>query len=103
MLIDFAATEAGYINGLGGASNATSKEQQHYILFGKQDGDVYFEYDNQIHGRVGQVIQIAIHSDRIDFKLTDSNAITVRRNMDQIAWNEFIAGIQQTFRPSILI
>jgi hypothetical protein len=36
MSIEFIATECGFHDGLGGASNAAADEDYHYILFGRQ-------------------------------------------------------------------
>jgi hypothetical protein len=102
MLIDFAATEAGFDNGLGGASNAQSTGEPHYVLFGKDGDGVYFEYDDQIHGGVDQVAQVSVHADHVVFTLRDSGVITVRRQMEDGPWSDFIDGVRRTF-PATLV
>ena len=103
MPLDFTATESGFDDGMGGASNATgTRQQQHYVLFGKDGDGVYFEYDDQIHGGVDQVVQISVHPDRVVFALRDSNVITVRRQMHDAAWNDFVAGVRRTFPAAVV-
>ena len=102
MTLDFAATESGFADGMGGASNAAGAGDQHYVLFGKDGDGVYFEYDDQIHGGVDQVLQIHVHPDRVVFALRDASVITVRRQMEDRPWSEFIAGVSRTFPPAFL-
>lgn len=102
MPLDFLATESGFDNGLGGASNAAGVGEQHYVLFGKDGDGIYFEYDDQIHGGIGQVAHVSIHSDHVVFRLHDLNTITVRRKTEDAPWSEFIAGIRRTFPPAIV-
>ena len=102
MPLNFTATESGFDDGMGGASNAAESDPQHYVLFGKDDDGVYFEYDDQIHGGVDQVVQISVLPDHVVFVLRDSDKITVRRQMDDAAWNDFIAGVRRTFPPAIV-
>jgi len=52
MPLDFTATESGFDNGMGGASNAAGADDLHYVLFGKDGDGVYFEYDDQIHDSI---------------------------------------------------
>ena len=102
MPLDFVATECGFDNGLGGASNAAGTGPSHYVLFGRDGDGVYFEYDDQIHGRVDQVAHVVIHLDRIVFSLRDKNTITVRKEMSGAEWSEFIAGVRDAFPPAIV-
>ena len=102
MPLDFAATESGFDEGMGGASNAAGTGEQHYVLFGKDGDGVYFEYDDQIHGGIDQVKQISIHPDRVLFTLRDDDTITVRKQMSDAQWDELIAGLQRTFPPAIV-
>jgi hypothetical protein len=46
MPLDFTATESGFDNGMGGASNAAGTDEQHYVLFGKDADGIYFEARN---------------------------------------------------------
>lgn len=92
MPFDFTATECGFENGLGGASNAAGADEYHYVLFGKDGDGVYFEYDDQINGGVGQVVGVEIEADRVVFALTDGEKITVCRQMNAAKWAEFIGG-----------
>src|SRR6185369_138620 len=101
MPLDFVATECGFDNGLGGASNAAGTGPSHYVLFGRDGDGVYFEYDDQIHGRADQVKHISVYADRVVFGLDDEDKITVRKQMRDAPWNEFIAGLRCTFPPSI--
>jgi hypothetical protein len=98
MFLDFKATEVGFENGMGGASNADG----HYVLFGKDAHGVYFEYDDQIHGRVNQVAGICVHADRVVFTLVDQNTITVRRQADDPKWLEFLGGLRGVFPPAMV-
>jgi len=102
MPLDFAATESGFEDGLGGASNAAGAGPSHYVLFGRDGDGVYFEYDDQIHGGVDQVAQVSIHPDRVVFSLRGNDTITVRREMSDAQWNQLIAGLREAFPPAIV-
>jgi len=52
MPLDFVATESGFDNGMGGAFNAAGTGESHYVLFGRDGGGVYFEYDDPIARRI---------------------------------------------------
>ena len=102
MPIDFTATECGFDNGLGGASNSAGCDEHHYVLFGRDGDGVYFEYDDQIHGGIGQVVGIQVSPAFVEFSLTDGNKITVRKEMDDAKWSDFISGIRDAFSPTIV-
>ena len=99
MPLDFVATESGFDDGMGGASNAAGTGESHYVLFGKDGDGVYFEYDDQIHGAIEQVTHISVLADRVVFTLRDRNTITVRKQMADAKWSEFVAGVRGTFPP----
>lgn len=102
MPLDFTATEIGFDNGMGGASNAAGADDLHYVLFGKDGDGVYFEYDDQIHGGKDQVAGISVHPDYMVFALIDRNTITVRRKADDPDWSEFLGGIRDVFPPAMV-
>ena len=102
MPLDFTATEIGFDNGMGGASNAAAADDLHYVLFGKDGDGVYFEYDDQIHGGVDQVAGILVHPDHVVFTLIDRNTITVRRLADDPKWSEFLGGLRGVFPPTMV-
>ena len=84
MPIVFEATEAGFLDGLGGASNAVESSDYHYVLFGKQVDEqdpsntgVYFEYDDQVNGSVNTVEKVLIAENEVTFFL-DGESIVVR-------------------------
>src|SRR5262249_13931065 len=100
----FTATEVGFQDGLGGASNSTSSDPYHYILFGRQTVPVpgtYFEFDDQINGSVDGVTRIAIGSDLVQFDLKDCEIAVVRGTFDA-KWDEFVRGIRDAFPSSII-
>jgi hypothetical protein len=102
MPLDFTATEVGFDNGMGGASNAAGADDLHYVLFGKDGDGIYFEYDDQIHGGVDQVAGIAVHLDHVVFTLVDRNAITVWCGADDSNWSEFLGGLRDVFPPAMV-
>jgi hypothetical protein len=107
--IAFVATESGFQDGIGGASNAASAEDYHYVLFGFQSDDqhpeytgVYFEFDDQIHGSVNGVSNVTTSNDAVEFVLKDRQVIVVKRGMDPVEWSAFLTAIANTF-PADLI
>ena len=102
MPFNFMATEIGFDDGMGGASNAASADDLHYVVFGKDGDGVYFEYDDQINGGVDQVAGISVHPDHVVFTLIDRNTITVRRQADDPKWSEFLGGLRAIF-PAALV
>ena len=103
MKLDFNATECGFDDGIGGASNADGDGETRYVLFGKDGDGVYFEYDDQIHGGVGRVAGIAVHVDRVVFTLVDQMVIAVRKGMADRKWSEFLAGVRRVFPAGIVL
>ena len=107
--MEFTATESGFENGLGGASNSAGASDHHYVLFGRQVDDqhpdqsgVYFECDDQIHGKVDCVTKIVIQDGLVEFKLRDQEAIMVRRGMEASQWDSFLKGIHEVFGSDIV-
>jgi hypothetical protein len=107
--MEFIATESGFEHGLGGASNATSEADYHYVLFGEQSDEqhpknsgVYFEFDDQIHGSVNSVTGVVVLDDAVRFELKDLITIVVRRGMGEQQWNEFLKGVRDTFSADII-
>jgi hypothetical protein len=107
--MEFTATEFGFEDGLGGASNGADTKDYHYILFGRQtdnqhpecDG-VYFEFDDQSHGSVDSVTGVVIADDVVEFELKDDPKIVVRRGMSEPQWSGFVRGIYGVFRDDIV-
>ncbi|HZN64061.1 MAG TPA: hypothetical protein VFB66_02085 [Tepidisphaeraceae bacterium] len=102
MPLDFTATEIGFEDGVGGASNAAGTGDPHYVLFGRDGDGVYFEYDDQIHGGVDQVAGVSVRRDHVVFTLTDRTTITVRRRADDPKWSEFLDGLRGVFPPAMV-
>lgn len=102
--MEFAATEAGFRDGVGGASNAAGEGPAHYVLFGLQtdtqhpaNSGVYFEYDDQINGSVGRVERVSVTPERVEFTLRRGPTIAVTRQVEPGAWSEFLSGIAAVF------
>ena len=102
--MEFTATESGFEDGMGGASNAAETQDYHYVLFGRHSDEqhpectgVYFEFDDQIHGAVDGVTGVAIADDLVTFELRDGQKIVVRRGMGEPQWDGFLKGIRDAF------
>jgi hypothetical protein len=100
----FIATEAGFRDGMGGASNAQDENEYHYILFGRQVDDqhpdntgAYFEYDDQKFGSVNCVERIVIGDKLVEFTLWNGEEIVVWSNTSELQWHELIKGIYSVF------
>lgn len=101
----FTATEAGFKDGLGGASNAKGTEKYHYVLFGTQrdaqhpeNSGAYFEYDDQSNGAVNSVKAISIGDKSVVFKLKGGRSIEVNcNNVSAKHWAEFKRAIRTVF------
>lgn len=107
--MEFVATESGFAEGMGGASNSAGTTEYHYVLFGRDtDGQhpersgVYFEFDDQIYGAVDCVTKIAMADDWVRFELKDGQNIVVRCGMAQAPWSVFLRGIQEAFAAAII-
>jgi hypothetical protein len=108
--VRFAATEVGFADGLGGASNAKSREKYHYVLFGLNEDEQhpnrngpYFEYDDQINGSVNGVRSIRIAEGDVTFLLKDGKSIAVTRDTTDAEWNDFLSGIRTVFGANATI
>ena len=106
--MEFVATESGFEDGIGGASNAADTTDYYYVLFGRQTDDqhpeccgVYFEFDDQIHGAVDCVTGVVIADDRVSFALRDGQIIVVRCGMAEPQWSGFLRGIHDAFGDEI--
>ncbi|HVV71051.1 MAG TPA: hypothetical protein VHI52_06050 [Verrucomicrobiae bacterium] len=104
MPIEFTATEVGFKDGLGGASNSKSSTPYHYILFGKQvdpqhsgNSGLYFEFDSQGSGGVNRVTKIVLAQSEARFCLRDRETILVRRSEDDGGWQKFVEGVHEIF------
>lgn len=100
----FSATDAGFQDGLGGASTAHSEGASHYVLFGFQEDSqhpgnngVYFEYDDQTNGSVNGVEHVIVSNDMVEFLLADDTKIVVVRKMPEHDWASFLHGIDSVF------
>ena len=109
MRIEFSATEMGFADGLGGASNAAAGADYHYVLFGKQSDEqhpsnsgAYFEFDNQTNGTVNKVWKITVANDEVIFFLEDANTIVVRSKTSKENWAGFLHGIRETFDAAMV-
>jgi hypothetical protein len=104
MLIEFDATEMGFNDGVGGASNAKSSAAYHYFLFGKQvdpqhswNSGIYFEFDGQQNGGVNRVASVILAQDGAQLRLHTGDIISVRRTADDASWQKFIEGVDEVF------
>jgi hypothetical protein len=100
----FTATEAGFKDGLGGASNAKGAEEYHYVLFGSQqdpehpeNSGAYFEYDDQSNGAVNSVKAVSIGDKSVAFKLKGGKSIEVNCKVSAEQWAELKQGIRTVF------
>ena len=107
--MEFVATESGFEDGMGGASNVTGTADSHYVLFGRDTDEqrperngVYFEFDDQIHGAVDCVTEVSIADDSVRFELRDGQKIVVRRGMAEPQWSGFLRGIHDAFGDDII-
>jgi len=103
MSLIFTATECGLTDGLGGASNSQCDEQQHYVLFGRDGDGVYFEFDDQSNGSVGQVRAIHIPPDAVTFDLESEESVTVKRGKDDTDWSKFVEAVRHIFADTVSI
>jgi hypothetical protein len=100
----FTATEAGFKDGLGGASNSKGKEKYHCVIFGHQEDPqhpeytgAYFEYDDQSNGAVNCVKEVSISNKLVVFKLKKGESIEVGCNVSAEQWEDFLRGISTVF------
>ena len=107
--MEFVATESGFEDGMGGASNAACTADYHYVLFGRDTDEqhpecsgVYFEFDDQIHGAVDCIARVSIADDLVTFDLRDGQKIVVRRGMAESKWSGFLRGIHDAFGDEIV-
>lgn len=110
MSFEFSATELGFTDGLGGASNSAAEGEYHYILFGRQMDSqdpetlaTYFEFDDQINGGINLVERITIAENEVTFSLTNSETIRVIRQTDDSSWQQFLRGIAESFAPERIL
>lgn len=106
----FVATEAGFKDGVGGASNAKSDEAYHYVLFGAQEdrqhswnSGIYFEYDGQANGAVNCVKSVSMGDKTVAFKLRGGKSVEIRADVSGREWNEFKNGIREVFPKDIIL
>lgn len=106
----FMATEAGFKDGVGGASNARSAEAYHYVLFGAQEerqhsrnSGIYFEYDGQSNGAVNCVESVSMGDKTVAFKLRGGKSIEIKVNVSGREWIAFKKGIRQVFPKSVIL
>lgn len=107
-MMKFVATEAGFIDGLGGASNSNSEEDYHYIIFGYQEDSrqpsnsgIYFEYDDQGNSSINEVEHVVVSKQSVSFSLANDEKIAVLNDVTEQQWNEFLDGIQTVFSKQI--
>lgn len=108
MPIEFTATEMGFEDGLGGASNSKSSAQYHYILFGKQvdpqhswNSGLYFEFDSQRNGGVNRVTKVVLSQHEARFLLGNQETILVKRPNDENSWQKFVEGVNEVFEELV--
>lgn len=104
MNIKFAATEAGFKKGLGGASNAKGTEKYHYVLFGIQEdtqhpenSGVYFEYDDQRNGAINSVESVSFGRKSVVFELKGGKSIQIDCDVSMARWKELERGVRAVF------
>lgn len=102
--IRFHATEAGFKDGLGGASNSKGKEAYHYILFGAQtdpqhawNSGMYFEYDSQANGGVNHVESVESEENRVCFLMKNGTRIEVVCGVEADSWTLFTDSVKRNF------
>jgi hypothetical protein len=104
--MDFIATEHGFENGLGGASNSASKKDYHYVVFGRQQhpkySGIYFEYDDQSRGAVNCVKKVTTSDEQVLFVLKRQKKIVVRRGGKAVHWKQFLKGVRHVFGDSVV-
>ncbi len=107
--MEFTATEAGFENGMGGASSAARPAGYHYVLFGWQTDEqhpecdgAYFEFDNQIHGSVGSVSRVVVADNYVKFELHNGQPVVVGRGVTEEQWTELVRGIREVFGHEII-
>ena len=105
----FTATEAGYKEGLGGASNSKSLEKFHYVLFGIQtdlqnseNGGEYFEWDDQINGAINSVKEVVISENKVLFIINQGESIEINCNVSAEQWDELKQGLQTVFLRKVV-
>jgi hypothetical protein len=105
MLVAFTATEMGFADGLGGASNSKASAPYHYVLFGKQvdpqhawNSGIYFEFDGQQNGEVNHVAKITVTPTGAQFALHSGGIISVKRSEDDASWRKFVEGVHEVFQ-----
>jgi hypothetical protein len=108
--VKFNATEAGFKNGMGGASNVMSTEEQHYVLFGAQNDSqhpensgIYFEYDDQGNSAVNSVHAVSIGDKSVLFKLKGGKSIEVNCNLSGEQWEELLCGVRTVFPEKVIV
>lgn len=106
--MEFIATESGFEDGMGGASNLAEGADYHYILFGRQTDDqyreysgIYFEFDDQINGSVNCITKIVIGDGMVEFVKSEMT-IVVRNGLDESQWSEFLRGIYDVFGDDVV-
>jgi len=110
MSVVFTATEAGFKEGLGGASNANGSEEYHYVLFGTQvdaqypeNSGAYFEHDAENSGAVNFVRAVVIGGKSAVFTLKNGESVEVKRgNLNAEHWAEFRRAVHIVFPPDIV-
>lgn len=102
--MEFTATESGFKDGMGGASNAADTPNYHYVLFGRQTDDqhpefsgIYFEFDDQLHSSVNSVNRVIVGQDSVVFELKHHPKIVIRRGTRSPQWRKFVRGIREVF------
>lgn len=107
--VSFVATELGFRDDLGGASNATAGGAQHYVLFGRQpdarhpgNESVYFEYDDQANGGVDQVERVVLGRVKVDFSLKSGVVIAIDCRPCTADWADFRTGVLETFPLAVV-
>jgi hypothetical protein len=100
----FVATEAGFQDGVGGASNKHGSGAAHYVLFGIQEdtkhptnSGIYFEWDDETNGSVDCVRAVSVTLQKAEFTLTKRRTIIVDSGVSAGEWARFLAGIKKVF------
>ncbi len=100
----FTATEAGFKEGLGGASNSKSSEKYHYVLFGIQadlqdseNSGVYFEWDDQSNGAMNSVKEVVIGDKSVTIIMKEGESLEIKCNVSTEQWDELNQGLRTVF------
>ena len=105
----FIATEIGFEEGMGGASNAASEEEYHYLAFGLQEDPqqpgnsaIYFEFDDQSNGDIDRVVKVVVGARSVDFVLREGRTIGVDGRRCEPDWAAWVSRVREVFGQRVV-